>query len=77
MRRQSFSQAWFSSRLAGFFRDQLGDAKRLGDIGIRPAAVCNLLDLYDQSHRSDHCRRLWALVVLDQSLAGLAAVGAR
>jgi asparagine synthase (glutamine-hydrolysing) len=70
-------EVWFSTQQQGFFRDQLGSAKRLGEIGIRPAAVRSLLDLYDQWHRSDHCRRLWALVVLDRSLAGLAAAGAQ
>jgi asparagine synthase (glutamine-hydrolysing) len=70
-------EVWFSTHRRGFFRDQLESAKRLGEIGIRPAAVRSLLDLYDQRHRSDHCRRLWALVVLDRSLAGLAAAGAR
>jgi len=70
-------QTWVSKHQRGFFREQLGDVKRVGEIGIRPSAVQGLLDLFDQKHRSDHCQRLWALVVLDRSLAGLAAAGAR
>jgi len=78
--KQSFGvplEIWFSLHLPKFFRDLLEDARRLSEIGIRPDAVRTLIDLYERSHRSDHCHRLWTLAVLDRSLAGLAEAAAR
>ena len=67
-------EAWFSDRLAGFFRDMLGDENRLAVVGIRPSSVQTLMDLYARKRRQDHCHRLWALVVLDQFLRRLSQV---
>ena len=67
-------EAWFSERLPGFFWDMLGDGSRLEVVGIRPSSVRALMELYSQRRRSDQCRRLWALVVLDQYLRRLSEV---
>jgi asparagine synthase (glutamine-hydrolysing) len=64
-------EAWFSARLPGFFADVLGDGERLHEAGIAPAAVRELRDLYLVRGRAEHCRRLWALVVLDRALQRL------
>lgn len=64
-------EVWFSARLPGFFADMLGDGERLREAGIRPAAVRKLSDLYLAHGRTEHCRRLWALVVLDRALQRL------
>ena len=69
-------EVWFAGRLPGFFHDTLGDGNRLADVGIRPSSVRALLDRYARSQRSDHCRRLWALAVLDGALQQL-SVSAR
>jgi len=69
-------EAWFAKRLPGFFRDMLGDQSRLASLGIRPSAVEALLELYAQRQRRDHCRQLWALVVLDKALHRVSAVSA-
>ncbi len=69
-------EAWFADRLPGFFRDMLGDQSRLASVGIRPSAVRALMDLYALRRRQDHCRQLWALVVLEQSLRGFSEVAA-
>jgi asparagine synthase (glutamine-hydrolysing) len=68
-------RAWFGQRLPGFFRDRLGDLSRLQEIGVRPARVRTLLDLFDQRGREDHCQRLWALTVLDSAAHRLLARG--
>jgi asparagine synthase (glutamine-hydrolysing) len=65
-------EIWFSQKLPTFFPDALQDGGRLADVGIRPAAVRRLLDLYAERRRDDHCRRLWALLVLDRFLRRLA-----
>jgi hypothetical protein len=49
----------------------LGDGERLHEAGIAPAAVRELRDLYLVRGRAEHCRRLWALVVLDRALQRL------
>ena len=67
-------EAWFSGRLGGFFEDMLGDQSRLTSVGVRPSAVHALLDVYRRRRRQDHCRRLWALVVLGRSLRNLCEV---
>src|SRR2546430_8057011 len=64
-------ETWFDQRLPGFFHDTLGDAGRLADVGIDPSAGRSLMDVYAKRRRQDHCRRLWALVVLDRTLHGL------
>jgi len=64
-------ETWFDQRLPGFFHDTLGDAGRLADVGIDPSAVRSLMDVYAKRRRQDHCRRLWALAVLDRTLHGL------
>jgi len=64
-------EAWFEKQLPGFFTDMLGDASSLVGLGIRPEAVRDLIELYVQKNRQDHCRCLWSLVVLDQSLRKL------
>jgi asparagine synthase (glutamine-hydrolysing) len=64
-------EAWFSGSIRGFFRDQLGDGRRLAGVGIERKAVQGLHDLFDQTGRRDYCDRLWALVVLDRSLQRL------
>jgi asparagine synthase (glutamine-hydrolysing) len=65
--------SWFGERVPGFFRDQLGDGRRLAAVGVRPGYVTRLADLFERGGRADHCQRLWALVVLDRSLAALGA----
>ncbi len=62
---------WFSGSLDGFFRDVLGDGRRLERLGIRSAWVRSLLALYDGKRRSDHSHQLWALSVLDRSVSNL------
>jgi len=72
--KQGFSvplDMWFAKKLPKFFREHLGDGNQLASFGIKPSAVGSLMDLYSRYGRSDHCRRLWALVVLDRSLRGL------
>src|SRR5438132_4098394 len=64
-------ETWFDQRLPGFFHDTLGDAGRLADVGIDPSAARSLMDVYAKRRRQDHCRRLWALAVLDRTLHGL------
>ena len=64
-------EAWFDRRLPDFFHDSLGDAGRLADVGIERSAVRALLDVYAKRRRQDHCRRLWALAVLDRTLRRL------
>jgi asparagine synthase (glutamine-hydrolysing) len=68
-------RAWFSERLPGFFGDRLGDARRLEAIGVRRAAVQELLSLFARQGRDEHCQQLWALVVLDGALQHLGASG--
>jgi asparagine synthase (glutamine-hydrolysing) len=70
-------EVWFAERLPGFFQDQLGDGGRLASVGVRPSAVRRLLEAFTRSRRPDHCRRLWALVVLDRALHRLGDVSAR
>jgi asparagine synthase (glutamine-hydrolysing) len=70
-------EVWFAERLPGFFQDQLGDGSRLASVGVRPPAVRRLLEAFTRSRRQDHCRRLWALVVLDRVLHQLGDVSAR
>jgi len=60
-------RSWFGERLRGFFRDRLGNGRRLEEIGIRPEPVRALLDLFEQRGREDHCYRLWALTALDSA----------
>jgi asparagine synthase (glutamine-hydrolysing) len=69
-------EAWFSGRLPDFLRDQLGDLKRLRDLGIRPDAIASLMDRFTATRRRDYCEGLWALVVLDRSLRRLASAPA-
>jgi asparagine synthase (glutamine-hydrolysing) len=64
-------ESWFSGNIRGFFRDQLGDGRRLEANGIARDEVRRLQDLFDQTGRRDYCDRLWALVVLDRSLQRL------
>jgi asparagine synthase (glutamine-hydrolysing) len=60
-------RSWFGERLPGFFRERLGNSKRLEEIGIRPQGVRTLVDLFEERGREDHCHRLWALTVLDSA----------
>jgi asparagine synthase (glutamine-hydrolysing) len=69
-------EIWFSERLPGFFEDQLGDGRRLADVGVRPGSVRRLLDAFARWHRREHCERLWALAVLDRTLRRLGEVAA-
>jgi hypothetical protein len=66
-------ETWFDQRLPDFFHDTLGEAGRLADVGIDPSAVVSLMDVYAKRRRQDHCRRLWALAVLDRTLHRLGA----
>ena len=63
--------AWTSKHLPGFFRDRLGNADRLAEVGIDRNAVGSLLALFERRLRQDHCHRLWALAVLDGTLRRL------
>ena len=67
-------EVWFGERLPGFFSDMLGDGSYLASVGISSSSVRGLMELYARKRRQDHCRRLWALVVLDRSLRGLSEV---
>src|SRR6267378_4635439 len=69
-------EAWLSERLPEFFHDMLGEASRLAHVGIRASAVRSLMDLSARKRRPDHCRRLWALAVLDRALHRLPDAGA-
>jgi asparagine synthase (glutamine-hydrolysing) len=64
-------QEWFTKEAPEFFHERLTNAKRLETVGIRAAAVRELLEQFARRRRQDHCRRLWALLVLDRSLARL------
>jgi asparagine synthase (glutamine-hydrolysing) len=64
-------EAWFSKDLPDFFADLLGNGIRLAALGLRPRAIRELVDLYRKKQREDHCRRLWALTVLERSLRNL------
>ncbi len=66
-------ESWFSGGIRGFFRDQLGDGRRLRDIGISGTAIPALQDLFEKTGRRDYCERLWALVVLDRAVQRLFA----
>jgi len=66
-------ESWFSGGIRGFFRDQLGDGRRLRDIGISGAAIPALQDLFAKTGRRDYGERLWALVVLDRAVQRLFA----
>jgi asparagine synthase (glutamine-hydrolysing) len=68
-------RSWFGKRLPGFFRDRLGNGRRLEEIGIRPHALRALVDLFEQHGREEHCYRLWALTVLDSAACRLLAGG--
>ncbi len=69
-------ESWFSTRLPGFFRDRLENAGGLENLGIRPASLRRLMGQFSEWRRAEHCRRLWALVVLDCSLRKLSEVPA-
>jgi asparagine synthase (glutamine-hydrolysing) len=64
-------QKWFTSDVPSFFHERLASTGRLESIGIRAAGVRELLERFSRMRRDDHCRRLWALLVLDRSLARL------
>jgi asparagine synthase (glutamine-hydrolysing) len=66
-------ESWLGEKAPGFFRTRLLPlAGRLTAVGIRPARIEHLVDLFLRHRRSDHCRQLWALLVLAQSLERLA-----
>ncbi len=67
-------QKWFTSDVPGFFHERLANTDRLEAVGIRPGAVRELLEQFARMRRDEHCRRLWAILVLDRSLARLAEV---
>jgi len=69
-------EVWLAQRLPRFFQDHLGDGRRLASAGIRPASVRRLIEAFARWHRTEHCYRLWALVVLDRALGRLAEIGA-
>jgi hypothetical protein len=64
-------QEWFTKEAPEFFHDRLANTNRLESVGIRAAAVRELLEQFARLRRHDHCRRLWTLLVLDRSLARL------
>ncbi len=64
-------QKWFTSDVPNFFHERLAGMDRLEAVGIRARAVRELLEQFARMRRDDHCRRLWALLVLDRSLARL------
>jgi asparagine synthase (glutamine-hydrolysing) len=64
-------EAWFSKDLPNFFADILGNGTRLAALGVRTQAIRELVHLYRKRQREDHCRRLWALTVLERSLRNL------
>jgi asparagine synthase (glutamine-hydrolysing) len=68
-------EAWFEERLPGFFQDLLAGPSRLADVGVKPSAVQSLLERYTRGRRPDHCRRLWALAVLDRALRRISQTG--
>jgi asparagine synthase (glutamine-hydrolysing) len=73
-RKQGFGvplESWFSGDGRGFFRDQLGDGRRLEELGIPRKSVEHLERLFETTGRRDYCERLWALTVLDRSLQRL------
>jgi asparagine synthase (glutamine-hydrolysing) len=69
-------EAWFAGSIRGFFRDQLGDARRLEGVGIARGEVQRLHHLFEETGRRDYCDRLWALVVLDRSIERLFGLNA-
>jgi len=69
-------EVWLTQRLPRFFQDHLGDGCRLASAGVRPASVRRLIEAFARGHRTEHCYRLWALVVLDRALGRLAEIGA-
>ena len=64
-------ESWFSGSIRGFFRDQLGNGSRLGEVGIAREKVQALQELFERTGRRDYCDRLWALVVLDRAVQRL------
>ncbi len=64
-------ESWFSGSIRGFFRDQLGDGRRLAAIGIARNGLRSLQDLFERTGRRDYCDRLWSLVVLDRAVQRL------
>jgi asparagine synthase (glutamine-hydrolysing) len=64
-------ELWFNHKLPEFFDRLLTKRSRLAAAGIRPSAIQSLFDVYMRKRRSDHCRQLWALAVLDAALEGV------
>jgi hypothetical protein len=64
-------QEWFTKEAPGFFHERLANTDRVESVGIRAAAVRELLEQFARMRRQEHCRRLWTLLVLDRSLARL------
>jgi asparagine synthase (glutamine-hydrolysing) len=65
-------ESWFGERAPGFFRERLLPSTGvLVSVGIKPARVEHLVDLFRRYRRGDHCRQLWSLLVLVRALERL------
>jgi len=65
-------EIWLTRHHPGFFRERLGKMERLTGVGVRASYVRSLVRHFERGHRADHCRRLWALLVLDTVLGNQA-----
>jgi len=65
-------EIWLTRYHPGFFRERLGKMERLTGVGVRASYVQSLVRHFERGHRADHCRRLWALLVLDTVLGNQA-----
>jgi hypothetical protein len=59
-----------------FFQDRLSDSRKLDALGISRDFIASTMDYFIRTRREEHCRRLWALLVLDRSVARLSEVSA-
>jgi asparagine synthase (glutamine-hydrolysing) len=64
-------EKWFSDDVPGFFQERLSNTHRLESLGIAGSFVGATLEQFIRTRREEHCRRLWALLVLDRCLARL------
>jgi asparagine synthase (glutamine-hydrolysing) len=64
-------ERWFSTDVPRFFQDRLSEWRHLAGLGIRGDFIRATLDQFVRARREEHCRRLWALLVLERSVARL------
>jgi len=69
-------EAWLSERLPEFFHDMLGEASVWPTSASARQRFDRLMISTHGKRRPDHCRRLWALAVLDRALHRLPDAGA-